>query len=204
MIRITLTIPAPVVRAGMQALIGSLPEAIIVSSDARAADPAALEASDVWIVQPAEDGLGEITRGLADLGDPPALLVIGADQFDLRPLAGLTGLAWGVLPLDATVQELAAALAALQAGLVVGLPGLLAPIAPAGPVDADLAEPLTEREQEVLRLLALGWSNKQIAAGLVISEHTAKFHISSIYGKLGAANRTEAVRVGLQRGLLAL
>ncbi len=63
-------------------------------------------------------------------------------------------------------------------------------------------EMLTERELEVLRLLAQGMPNKEIAAQLVISERTAKFHVSSIMGKLGATNRTEAVSLAAQRGLL--
>ena len=63
---------------------------------------------------------------------------------------------------------------------------------------------LTERELEVLQHLAQGKANKEIAAALVISERTVKFHVSSILGKLGAANRTEAVRVGVQRGLVSM
>ncbi|HEY0755804.1 MAG TPA: response regulator transcription factor [Ktedonobacteraceae bacterium] len=65
-------------------------------------------------------------------------------------------------------------------------------------------ETLTERELEVLKLLAQGMPNKEIAAHLVISERTAKFHISSIMGKLGATNRTEAVSLAAQRGLIIL
>jgi DNA-binding NarL/FixJ family response regulator len=64
--------------------------------------------------------------------------------------------------------------------------------------------PLTERESQVLQLLAHGLANKQIALALSISEHTVKFHVSSIYTKLRASNRTEAVRAGVQRGLVVL
>jgi NarL family two-component system response regulator LiaR len=70
--------------------------------------------------------------------------------------------------------------------------------------DASEAEPLTEREKEVLGLLAQGKSNKEIAASLVISERTVKFHVSSIMGKLGAGNRTEAVSIAAGRGLVKL
>jgi DNA-binding NarL/FixJ family response regulator len=63
---------------------------------------------------------------------------------------------------------------------------------------------LTARELEVLRLLAQGQQNKEIAADLVISERTVKFHVSSILGKLGAGNRTEAVRIAAQQGLIEL
>lgn len=66
------------------------------------------------------------------------------------------------------------------------------------------SEMLTERELEVLHLLAQGMPNKEIAATLVISERTAKFHVSSIMGKLGATNRTEAVSLAAQKGIITL
>jgi DNA-binding NarL/FixJ family response regulator len=65
-------------------------------------------------------------------------------------------------------------------------------------------EPLTARERDVLEWLALGLSNRAIAGRLGISEHTVKFHVTSIYGKLGASTRTEAVRGALRRGLITL
>jgi DNA-binding NarL/FixJ family response regulator len=68
----------------------------------------------------------------------------------------------------------------------------------------DVVEPLTARETEVLELLAQGLSNKAIAARLSISDQTVKFHVASICGKLGASNRTDAVRRGLRRGLTTL
>ncbi len=67
-----------------------------------------------------------------------------------------------------------------------------------------LVEPLTPRERQVLEHLAEGLSNREIAARLGISEHTVKFHVSAIYGKLGAASRAEAVRHGLRHGLITL
>jgi DNA-binding NarL/FixJ family response regulator len=71
-------------------------------------------------------------------------------------------------------------------------------------VDEDEVEELTARERQVLRLLGDGLGNKEIAARLAISEHTAKFHISSILGKLSAASRTEAVSQGIKRGLIPI
>jgi len=68
----------------------------------------------------------------------------------------------------------------------------------------DLIEDLTPRESEVLRLVSMGLGNKEIAARLAISEHTAKFHISSILGKLHAASRTEAVSLGIRKGLIPI
>lgn len=72
------------------------------------------------------------------------------------------------------------------------------------PTPPPLPDPLTERELEVLQLVAQGLPNKEIAARLVISERTAKFHVSAIMAKLGASNRTEAVSLAAQRGLVAL
>jgi DNA-binding CsgD family transcriptional regulator len=70
--------------------------------------------------------------------------------------------------------------------------------------DDVLIEALTDRETEVLELLADGLSNKAIGARLGISDQTVKFHVASIAGKLGARNRTEAVRLAARRGLLSL
>ena len=71
-------------------------------------------------------------------------------------------------------------------------------------VDEELVEPLTDREMQVLELLAEGLSNKGIGARLGISDQTVKFHVGSIAGKLGAHTRTEAVRLAVRRGLLSL
>ncbi len=70
--------------------------------------------------------------------------------------------------------------------------------------EAMLVEPLTPREQEVLQLLAEGLSNAAIALRLSISEHTVKFHVSAVCAKLGASNRTDAVRRGVRQGLITL
>jgi DNA-binding NarL/FixJ family response regulator len=70
--------------------------------------------------------------------------------------------------------------------------------------EAQFAEPLTPREIQVLELLAEGMPNKAIAQALGISDQTVKFHVSSISGKLGAANRTDIVRRAVRRGLIAL
>jgi NarL family two-component system response regulator YdfI len=71
-------------------------------------------------------------------------------------------------------------------------------------VEAELSEEITARETDVLRMLAQGLVNKDIAARLGISEHTVKFHISSILDKLGASTRTEAVTLGIRRGLIPI
>ena len=73
-----------------------------------------------------------------------------------------------------------------------------------GSGEESLPEPLTAREKEVLGHMAEGLANKQIALVLGISEHTVKFHLSALYAKLGAASRTEAVKRGIELGLISL
>ncbi len=148
------------------------------------------------------------------------ILVVGERPADRRALDIFSLGAQGYLLHDASAGEMTAAVRAANEGLYVlaagvadniaeqasaSLPGL-ADRAPVGEDEADgqLVEPLSPRELEVLRLMARGLSNKQIAAQLFITEHTVKFHIRSILGKLGAGNRTEAVTLALQRGLVSL
>lgn len=86
----------------------------------------------------------------------------------------------------------------------LGEPGNAGVPGDGGNEDEWFDEPLTPREIQVLELLAEGLPNKAIAARLGISDQTVKFHVSSISGKLGAANRTDAVRRAVRRGLITL
>ena len=70
--------------------------------------------------------------------------------------------------------------------------------------DAALVEPLTPRELQVLQLVADGLPNKAVALRLAVSDETVKFHLAAVFGKLGASNRTDAVRLALRRGLIAM
>ena len=123
--------------------------------------------------------------------------------------------AW--LPQHASPSELVAALIAATQGLTLLTPTQAEVIfnvpeashrvvsPPRAPqVMAALAEPLTPRETQVLRMMAEGLGNKEIAGHLGISDHTAKFHVASILGKLNAATRTEAVTMGIKRGLVPI
>jgi DNA-binding NarL/FixJ family response regulator len=101
------------------------------------------------------------------------------------------------LPRDATSAELRGALAALAAGLWILHPALT----PAPPLNTASAL-LSPRESQVLRMLADGLANKEIAFRLGISEHTAKYHVASILDKLGVSTRTEAVTAGIRRGIV--
>jgi DNA-binding CsgD family transcriptional regulator len=98
-----------------------------------------------------------------------------------------------VLPRNAPIEKIAAAINAAAAGLLV-----------LDPVTQNSGEPLSAREIEVLRLVADGLSNKIIAWKLNISEHTVKFHVNQILSKMNAGSRTEAVMIGLRRGLIPL
>jgi DNA-binding NarL/FixJ family response regulator len=157
-------------------------------------------AADVIVA--AGDNLGATARALAN--DEGAALVLLSDDARLAgllrdlPLRG-----WAIAPPDAGGEELrAAALAAAQG--MVALPKSMANQLGA-PRQADpQGDPLTGRELEVLALLSQGLPNKQIAGRLQISEHTVKFHISSIFTKLNAASRTEAVSIGARQGLIVL
>ena len=105
-----------------------------------------------------------------------------------------------VLSMEVTARQLVAAISATIAGFAVTLPRATGE---SGEV-MRITEDLTTREVEVLRLMARGQTNKQVAAQLKISEHTAKFHVSSVLSKLGARTRTEAVTIGMTRGLVAI
>jgi len=109
-----------------------------------------------------------------------------------------------VLPSDATAGELLAAVDAVAAGLVAFHPDALRRAPRPVRAELDPAQPLTGREVEVLGMLAEGLGNKAIASRLGISTHTAKFHVASILSKLGAGSRTEAVTIGMRRGLVAI
>ena len=112
----------------------------------------------------------------------------------------------GAIARDASPQELCAALFAVAAGhFVVSRSALLGFAAPANAhQENDFRQRLTERETEVLRLIGSGKSNKAIGEALRVSEHTAKFHVSSILSKLGVETRTDAVRIGIKIGLIPL
>lgn len=109
----------------------------------------------------------------------------------------------GVDPSTDVVGEFPTLAAARSAGVDADA-WMLAPDGAATGDEAPPVEALTAREVQVLELLAEGLSNKGIAARLGISDQTVKFHVASVSGKLGAANRTDAVRRAVRRGLIAL
>lgn len=197
MIRVLLDLSSPAMRAGLRALLAS-DETIKVVNDSLEEDDLRSEA-DVVITSASRASLPAVTNnGLSDSASA-ATLFLSDDPLDLREMQRSYRV-WGVLPTDASAEELTAAVHALSQGLIVGAATLLFE----SESEPTSHGPLTDRESEVLGLLAKGLANKQIAVALGISEHTVKFHVSSIYTKLNVTNRTEAVREGLRGGWIAL
>ncbi|MEA4909090.1 MAG: response regulator transcription factor [Anaerolineaceae bacterium] len=111
----------------------------------------------------------------------------------------------GFVPLESSTAEIHAAVHAVHANLWVSPAGLIHNRAAPGPEEAaGIDDPLTAREMEILQHLAQGQTNRQIAFQLSISDNTVKYHISSIFSKLGVNNRAEAVRQGIQKGWIAI
>jgi DNA-binding NarL/FixJ family response regulator len=144
-----------------------------------------------------------VREWLAELLDLVAALLLSSE-----PDPAITDLLWnektgGLLSAEASSVQIIQAMRSVASGLMVFDSSLIRPnLRDTG--DAPLTESLTPRESEVLGLLADGLSNREIAQRLNISEHTIKFHIRSILGKLGASSRTEAVSRGLRSGLIEL
>jgi DNA-binding NarL/FixJ family response regulator len=138
-----------------------------------------------------------------------AVVALADDERPARTLRGMPLRGWAIVSRDASAAELRAATTAAAQGFTVLPAALAARLLPARVAvpDEPLDEPpeaLTPREREALELLAQGLSNRQIAERLGISEHTAKFHVASVCGKLGVSTRTEAVSRGVRRGLITL
>ena len=115
----------------------------------------------------------------------------------------------GILPRNASPTEITSALQVATRGLLVLEPDLIRDLFPSGSArdsdsDIESIEELTEREIEVLRMMSEGFANKEIASRMGISDHTVKFHISSILAKLAVSSRTEAVTAGIRNGLILL
>jgi two-component system nitrate/nitrite response regulator NarL len=172
---------------------------IPVLGDERRANPI-----DVVVATPGD------LAALASVPLSTGVVVIGGDPPAVAALLPASGRAWGLVPDSATPEALSAAIHAVAAGLRVvpstaAIPTRLAPETEETPDDGTMfEEALTPREHEVLELAALGLSNHAIATRLAISDHTVKFHLASVYSKLGVRSRTAAVRRGLSRGLITI
>lgn len=259
MIRVFVIASTPMMRVGLRTIL-THGEMQVVGEAAALAEPA-IALSEIDVIVVAEETLLDGLQRTVAEGKSPAVLVLSSYNMRLMPmLNALSPQGWGVVPQDATTEQLQAAVAAVAQGLRV-IPNLQYGLQPdnfglqsdehalqenyhglqpdnhalrsggrvrsrrehdaelggrdgrpyisgdfgIGDFDAALPEEaLTAREREVLELLSRGLPNKLIARRLQISEHTVKFHVSSIYAKLGATSRTDAVSRGVRRGLITI
>jgi DNA-binding NarL/FixJ family response regulator len=211
-IRVFLIAASPLARATLQNRLKAQSVRIVGSAssiEALTSDISDTQA-DVLLVDATTESPEAILESLAD-SDLAAEIPIVVLSEAASPAASAQALQSGIralLPAEIPSDQLAAALQAVAAGLAVlhpsELPAVFPVAAPASKPLAELTEPLTRREREVLQMLAAGLANKEIAARLNISDHTAKFHVAAILAKLGAATRAEAVALGIRRGLVLL
>ena len=199
----------PAVRAGLRDLLERSGIEVVRdltpdNLDAAAAGAEGFEPFDALVVD-----AGEATADLLERVDVPVVALVDSPAEVVREAAGDAEPRFvrGFVRRDVSGETLAAAVRAVAAGMLVLDPALASaglPVGAAITADTAAAVSLTEREREVLERVALGLPNKGIALALGISEHTVKFHVGSILGKLGAGSRTEAVMEAARRGLLAL
>jgi DNA-binding NarL/FixJ family response regulator len=217
MIRIAVSDDHPVVREGLVAMLQTQPDFDVVgqaASGTEALEMIAASNPDVLLLDlemPALDGVGVLDRLRERGATRPRVIVFTVFDTDERIIAAVRAGAVGYLLKGAPRADLFAAVRIVAAG-----GSLLAPVAASsvlarvrGDVDAGGARDpntvtLTPRERVVLDQVARGSGNKQIAAALGISERTVKFHIASLFSKLGVSNRTEAVARAVQTGLVTL
>jgi DNA-binding NarL/FixJ family response regulator len=195
----------PLARSGLVALLASADELSLAGQSAPDEAAALLRTTEADVVLwdtgvETHDDLEALQDIAARNG--PALIVLTVGEGRVPDLLGAG--ARGVLTRDTDARRLIAALQAAALGLVVVderfSEGALRRRSAAEP----LVDALTPREIEVLQLIGQGLSNRAIAQRLAISEHTAKFHVNAILGKLGAQTRAEAVAQGVRSGLLLL
>jgi NarL family two-component system response regulator YdfI len=212
LIRVSIIAPAIAIRTGLRALLSDDPQINVIAEAATMEEMAEeLDETDIIVWAPVatmdmESAFSKAGRLMNE--EMPALLLVHNDPKALEYLTQLPVRAWGMLDQEATQTELIASLQALNEGLSVINPTWLNKMVKSASIskdgNADLVEPLTGREVEILQLLALGLTNKQIAGRLGISAHTVKFHVSTIFSKLGTTNRVETVNLGLKKGLIVL
>ena len=202
-IRILVVAGDPLARTGLAALIATMPDCRVVGEFPDDAEwPDAIERlgpdAVVWDL-----GQSGVARDPGTLGEaaPPVLMLA---QRDFPGASRVPATAGGILHRDADLPTLEAALRAVARGLVVFDPAFAAVSPSRERTTAELPEVLTRREVEVLQWLAAGLSNKLIAERLEISEHTVRFHLNAIFGKLDAHTRTEAVSRAVRLGLVVL
>jgi DNA-binding NarL/FixJ family response regulator len=202
------------VRSGFTVLLNAQPDIEVIGEAVNGSEAVAHAAGlrpDVMLMDvrmPVLDGL-QATRQITSMPDPPKILVLTTFDLDDYVYEALRAGASGFLLKDASARELADAVRLIAAGDALLAPGITRRLiaefarmgAPRGPSRKRL-EGLTERESEVLALVARGMSNGEIAAHLVVAEQTVKTHVSRILMKLGLRDRTQAVVLAYETGIV--
>lgn len=202
MIHITIVSPNSALRIGLREILGRQPNIKVIGE---ALDLDSVNETETEVLVLASVSSARLLESKLTC----AVLFLTDDVDAVRDVANSNLPAWGVLSPDASEDELAAAVLAVGEGLWVGAPGLVRDLIRFSGRrqslgEESLTEQLTAREMEVIQLMAQGLANKQIALALSISEHTVKFHLSSLYAKLGISSRTEAIKRGIELGLISL
>ncbi len=209
-IRIVVVDDHPIVRDGLVAVLSTQPDFEVVgeaSSGPEAIQRVSAIQPDVILLDlemPDMDGV-ETLQCLREIDPAVRVIVFTAFDTDERIVKAVQAGVQGYLLKGVPRDEIFNAIRVVHAGGALLQPVVASKLLRQVSRDAQ-PEPdsLTDRELEVLRLMAQGQMNKEIAAALVISERTVKFHVSAILSKLGAGNRTEAVRLAAQQGLIEL
>ena len=208
MIRLLIAAPSAIVRAGLESVGAQSPGLEVVGASSLAGLAAAIDRHQPDVVLAAlethHDEAPEDLIALAGRDGAPAIIVLAPDLQSSWTGDALRSGIRGVLPGDLGPREILAAVEAAAAGLAVLHPQDIPALVAERPLPATPTQMLTPREVQVLAMLAEGHGNKTIAWKLGISEHTAKFHVASILSKLNAGTRTEAVTLGIRRGLILI
>lgn len=199
-VRVVIAASDPLARAGLSSILGTLDDVAVVEEmplDDQLARRLRVLAPDVVVCD------GDTTALAPALAREIAMLVLLNDETTAHE--ALAAGARGVLARSATAARLQAAIRAVREGLIVLDAESMSSAASQSFREVEpMPEPFTARETEVVQLLAAGLTNKEIAQRLGITEHTVKFHVNAILGKLGATTRTEAVVQAARLGVVTL
>jgi len=215
-IRVLICDDQALVRGGFRAILGAQPDIEVVGEAENGAEAVALaerRLPDVILMDirmPVLDGV-EATRRLVADGSPARIVVLTTFDLDEYVTAAIRAGASGFLLKDVTPPKLLEAIRIVAGGDALLAPSVtrrllerFATTLPAGDQSSDALAQLTARETEVLRLVAGGLSNAEIASELVVSEATVKSHISSLLRKLGLRDRVQAVILAYETGLVRI
>jgi two-component system, NarL family, response regulator YdfI len=216
-IRVMVVAAAPIVRSGLAAMlttdrnmtvVGMIADLELLASEVNRLRPDAILMDLGNFVGtsslPDCPSIWETLLSIQEIQDPIGIVLTIGDLDNLDINGAIRAGVRGILPHNSSESQIIATVVAVSMGLVVLVPDALELFYVPGKAQENPGFSLTPREIEVLHRLGSGLGNKAIAHSLHISEHTVKFHISSIFQKLGVSTRTEAVTVGVRLGLILL